>query len=128
MYEEVINLESFDIGNVVVGKITGIEKYGIFVNINEQYSGLIHISEVSDRFVSNLNNYGEIGDEIRVRIIGKEEETKHLRLSIKDLDYKIKAQKNPKIVETENGFNTLREKLPIWIEKKLKEIEENATK
>lgn len=118
-------MEGVEVGNIVIGKVTGIEKYGIFVNIDNQYSGLIHISEISDRFVQNINNYAEIGEELRVRVIEKNEKNKQLKLSIKDLDYKINKNQNPKIQETEHGFNTLREKLPIWIEKKLNEIEKS---
>ena len=38
-------------GEIVTGCVTGIEKYGIFVSLDEYYSGLIHISEISDFFV-----------------------------------------------------------------------------
>ena len=112
-----------EIGNVLTGKVTGIENYGIFVNIDDKYTGLIHISEVSDRFVANLNNYAEIGEELRVRVIGKDDEKGQLKLSIKDLDYRINKKRNTKIEETEKGFETLREKLPEWMKEKLAEIE-----
>ena len=41
----------YDKGKIVTGQVTGIEKYGIFVSLDEFYSGLIHISEISDGFV-----------------------------------------------------------------------------
>ncbi len=115
-----------EIGNVLTGKVTGIEKYGIFVNIDDKYTGLIHISEVSDRYVANLNNYAEIGEELRVRVIGKDDEKGQLKLSIKDLDYRVNKKRSTKIEETVNGFKTLREKLPEWMKEKLSEIEENG--
>ena len=39
-------------GRVVSGVVTGIEKYGVFIGLDEFYSGLIHISEISHGFVS----------------------------------------------------------------------------
>ena len=43
-------------GEIVTGCVTGIEKYGIFVSLDDYYSGLIHISEISDFFVKNPIN------------------------------------------------------------------------
>ena len=47
---------------IVEGVVTGIEDYGIFVNIDNEYTGLIHISEISDDFVRNINDYVNKGD------------------------------------------------------------------
>ena len=47
---------------VVEGCVTGIEKYGIFVTLDEYYSGLIHISEISDNFVRDINKFVNIGE------------------------------------------------------------------
>jgi len=121
-------MKELEIGSILTGKVTGIENYGIFVNIDDKYTGLIHISEVSDRFVSDLNHYVEIGEEIRVRVIEFDENKKQLKLSIKDLDYRINKKRNTKIKETEKGFETLREKLPVWMKEKLSKIEENENK
>ena len=115
-------MSSYKVGDVVYGYVTGIEKYGIFVSIdNNKYTGLIHISEINDRFISNLNDYATIGETIRVRIIGINNEFQ-FKLSVKDLDYRISKNRSNRIKETVHGFETLREKLPYWIEKKLKEI------
>jgi len=72
-------MKELEIGSILTGKVTGIENYGIFVNIDDKYTGLIHISEVSDRFVSDLNHYVEIGEEIRVRVIEFDENKKQLK-------------------------------------------------
>ena len=45
-------------GDMVKGKVTGIEKYGIFVSINDGVTGLIHISEIYDAFVKNTRING----------------------------------------------------------------------
>ncbi|MDD4036009.1 MAG: CvfD/Ygs/GSP13 family RNA-binding post-transcriptional regulator [Bacilli bacterium] len=108
-------------GEVVMGSVTGIKSYGIFVNIDENYNGLIHISEISDDFIRNINDYVNIGETINVRIIGIDGKTNKLKLSIRDLDYKIDKSDREEIIETKHGFNTLEKNLPEWIN--IKKIE-----
>ena len=115
-------MAKYEVGDIVKGCVTGIEKYGIFVNLDEYYTGLIHISEVSDLYVRNINDYVEIGQLIKCKIIDKNEEEKHLKLSIKNIDYQIGRKKLKKITETENGFKTLEKKLIKWERSKLDEI------
>ena len=108
-------------GQIVEGIVTGIESYGIFVSLNEYYTGLIHISEISHNFVSNIHDYVNIGDTICVEILNVDENEGHLNLSIKNINYRKKSyKKRKKIIETSNGFNTLAYRLPRWIEESLK--------
>jgi predicted RNA-binding protein with RPS1 domain len=100
---------------VVEGCVTGIEKYGIFVTLDEYYSGLIHISEISDGFVRDINKVADIGETIRVRVIDTDDDTFHVKLSIKNLNYRLVKKKNTNIRETEHGFNTLENQLTTWI-------------
>ena len=104
-------------GEVVEGLVTGIEQYGIFIGLNEYYSGLIHISEISDGFVKDVNNFVNIGEPIKVRVLECDDDTFHVKLSIKNLNYRINRNKT-KIIETGSGFEVLKEQLPIWINEK----------
>ena len=116
-------MTKYKCGKIVEGTVTGIETYGIFVSLDEYYSGLIHISEVSHNFVKNVHDYVKIGDTIYVEIIGIDEETSHLSLSIKNIKYIKRASfKKKKIQETPLGFKTLAYKLPIWIEESIKKM------
>ena len=110
-------------GRVVRGTVTGIESYGVFVSCDDYYTGLIHISEISHGFVKNINDFVKIGDLIQVEILDVDEELGHLKLSIKNIDYKKKLSLKRKMIkETPLGFKTLEYKLPIWIEESLKKI------
>ena len=102
---------------IVEGCVTGVESYGIFVTLDEYYSGLIHISEISDGFVRDINKVANIGETIRVRVLDSDDDTFHVKLSIKNLNYRMK-RKNTKIEETPHGFATLKDNLPRWIEQK----------
>ena len=106
-------------GDIVKGTVSGLTDYGIFVKINNEYDGLIHISSISERFVRNISDYASLNDIINVEILDIDEEQKKMKLSIKNIKYKDKTIVG-RITETEHGFNTLKEQLPIWIEKNLK--------
>lgn len=108
-------------GDILMVKVTGIEEYGIFVLVDKEYSGLIHISEISDKFVRNITDYVTIDEEILALVIDCDEQEKRLKLSIKNLDYKLDGSINP---DKEKGFSSLKEQLPIWI-KNYKEENEN---
>lgn len=114
-------------GKIVKGTITGIEEYGAFVSLDEYYSGLIHISEISHGFVKNIEDYVKIGDIIYVEVLDVDEELCQLKLSIKNITYRRNSSfRRKKIRETSLGFKTLAYKLPIWIDESLKKIKNTS--
>ncbi len=116
-------MSKFKKGRIVRGTVTGIESYGVFVSCDDYYTGLIHISEISHGFVKNINDYVKIGDLIFVEILDVDEEMGHLKLSIKNIEYRKNiAFKKRRIKETPLGFKTLEYKLPIWINESLEKI------
>ena len=113
-------------GKVVKGTVTGIEKYGAFVSLDEYYSGLIHISEVSHGFVKDINEFFKTGDIIYVEVLEVDENLSQLKLSIKNISYKKKPfVKKQEIRETSLGFKTLGLMLPVWIEKSSKNVKKD---
>ena len=115
-------------GKVVKATVTGIESYGVFVSLDEYYSGLIHISEISHDFVHNIHDFVKIGEEINVEILEVDEELSQLKLRIKNINYRdFKQRPKRKIKETPLGFKTLEYKLPIWIEQKLQKNRQENT-
>ena len=120
-------MTKFTKGKVIEATVTGIEPYGIFVSLDEYYSGLIHISEISHNFVKDVHDYVKVGDVIYTEIIDIDEQSCHLSLSIKNIKYKKNTgYKKKKITETPLGFKTLAYKLPIWIEESLQKIEKTS--
>ncbi len=116
--------EEYKVGDIIKGQVTGIEKYGIFVNIDPWYDGLIHISEVSDSFVRDIHDFVKIGETIYCQILDVNEDNLQLKLSIKNINYKANNSNNP-IKETRKGFLPLKEQLPIWLEEKVKIYQKN---
>lgn len=120
-------MENFKKGRIVKGVVTGIEPYGIFIKFDDNYNGLIHISEISEKFVKNPADFVNIGEIIDVEILDINEQTSQMKLSIKNIRYKQKSNSKRKIiVETSLGFKTLKYKLPFWIEENLKKHKKNT--
>ena len=71
-----------EIGSIVEGKVTGITKFGAFVLLPGGQSGLVHISEIANAFVSDVNDYLHMGDMVKVKILSINEAGK-INLSIK---------------------------------------------
>lgn len=116
-------MANYHVGDIVEAKVSGITNYGIFVNVKNDYNGLIHISEISEYYVKNINDYVSLGENILCEIIEIEAEEKQLKLSIKNIDYKL-TPRYGNIKDTEDGFKILQMNLPIWTREKLSEIKE----
>ena len=113
-------MNDFIVGNVVKGEVTGVESYGIFIKFENGYTGLIHISEITEKFVKDINTYAQLGETIYAEIKSIDEENKKCILSVKGLNYRI--DENRKVKESVRGFSPLKQHLPIWIEEKYKEL------
>ena len=72
----------FEVGAILAGKITGITKFGAFVSIAPGKSGLVHISEISSTYVSDIRNHLTEGQEVMVKVIGIDKSGR-MNLSIK---------------------------------------------
>lgn len=59
----------YEIGDVLEGKVTGITKFGAFVSLPDGQSGLVHISEVANAFVNDINEFLSVGQTVKVKLI-----------------------------------------------------------
>lgn len=71
-----------EIGSVYEGRVTGITKFGAFVQLAPGKSGMVHISEVANTFVDDISNYLKIGQEVKVKLIAIDAQGR-VNLSIK---------------------------------------------
>ncbi len=71
-----------EIGAIQEGKVTGITKFGAFVLLTGGKSGLVHISEIANAYVNDVNDYLKVGDAVKVKILSVNEAGK-INLSIK---------------------------------------------
>jgi len=106
-------------GSVVTGRVTSLQDYGVFVQVDD-YVGLIHISEISDRFVRDVRDYLAVGDVVDLKVIEIDESEKKLRLSYKA----IRRRSINKHYEI--GFKSIEEKFDGWVEQKKEEMKNDV--
>ncbi|MBE6732498.1 MAG: S1 RNA-binding domain-containing protein [Ruminococcaceae bacterium] len=70
------------VGDIVEGKITGITNFGLFVDIGEGKSGMVHISEVARTYVNDIREHFKENDQVKAKVLTVSEEGK-ISLSIK---------------------------------------------
>ena len=73
-----------EVGEILEGKVTGITKFGAFVQLPGSISGLVHISEIANAFVNDVNDYLTMGETVKVKVVSINEAGK-INLSIKQV-------------------------------------------
>lgn len=69
-------------GQIVEGKITGITNFGVFVDLGDSKSGMVHISEVAQTYVSEIRDFVKENDVVKVKVLSISDDGK-ISLSIK---------------------------------------------
>ncbi len=114
----------YEAGQIVEGKVTGIQSYGAFVALDDETQGLVHISEVTHGFVKDINEHLAVGDVVNVKVIQVDEDKNKISLSIratieapkKENTHPAKRKQQPRVQEQDNaGFNTMKDKLEEWM-------------
>jgi len=77
--------DDVEVGHIYIGKVKRITNFGAFVEIAPGKDGLVHVSELSDKFVKTVEEVVKIGDEIKVKVIGIDE-LGRVKLSKKQAD------------------------------------------
>ena len=70
------------VGEIVEGKIVSVKEYGVFVSLPDELSGMVHISEIANDYVSDINSFVKLGDTVKVKVMNIGEDGK-ISLSIK---------------------------------------------
>jgi S1 RNA binding domain protein len=93
---------SIEVGSKLQGKVTGITNFGAFVELADGSTGLVHISEVADNYVKDINDHLKVGDPVEVKVINVEKDGK-IGLSIKKAKDRPEAPKSHTHTHTHSG-------------------------
>lgn len=74
--------EEAEVGKIYDGVVSKVEAYGAFVDVSPSISGLVHVSEISDKYVSDTSLFLKEGDKVKVKVIGIDDQGR-VNLSIK---------------------------------------------
>ena len=80
---DVLKLEDLKEGMVLTGTVRNVIDFGAFVDIGVKHDGLVHISEMSEKFIKNPSNIVSVGDVVKVKVIKIDKERQKVGLSMK---------------------------------------------
>ncbi len=120
----------FKVGDIIIGKVNQIRPYALFLTFEDGTNGLLHISELSDGYIRDIEKFGSVGDDIKVKVLSVDESNGFLRVSYKAIPeserYSTHDNSNRHIPQfDEADFTDLESKLPEWIEETLIKAKEN---
>ncbi len=83
--EDILKFEDIKIGDVLKGTVRNVTAFGAFVDIGLHNDGLVHISELSKKYVKDPNEIVSVGDVVEVKVISKEDKQEKISLSMKQV-------------------------------------------
>lgn len=115
---------SYKIGEDILGIINQVRPYALFLTFEDGTNGLLHISELSDDYIRDIEKFGSVGDQLKVRVLSIDPTNGFLRVSFKAIpeSERFSTHQNqnhmvPKVNKEE--FSDLEKKLPEWISETL---------
>ncbi|MCF0108444.1 MAG: S1 RNA-binding domain-containing protein [Bacilli bacterium] len=117
------------VDEILLGTVTGLKPYALFLTFEDGSQGLLHISEISDSYIRDIEKFGSIGDQMKVKILSIDSANGFMRVSLKQVPeeeafstHSNNRRKAPEV--TNEDFKILEENLPKWIENTLANTKE----
>lgn len=84
------------LGEIIEGKVTGITSFGAFVELPDGKTGLVHISEIAEEYVKDINDFLKVNDMVKVKVISVDPKGK-IGLSIKQIIERRRKPVRPQV-------------------------------
>ncbi len=90
--------ERHPIGSIITGEVSSITDFGVFVKVDDEIEGLIHVSQLSHEKVENPGDHCKVGDKVKAMVIDIDENKKKVSLSVKDFLNRLEKQEIQKYI------------------------------
>lgn len=97
---------SVEVGKIYSGKVSGLTKFGAFVKLESGESGMVHISEVADTFVSEIKDFLSEGQDVKVKVLKIDEKGRYNFSIKKAVETERRPTPTPK-VRKETSFEDM---------------------
>ena len=119
----------YEVGQLLIGRVESVKPYALFLTFDDDIKGLLHISEISNAYIRDIEKFGTVGDEMKVKVLSIDEHNGFMRVSLKQVpeEDRFSTHSNDKrhIPEVDReAFKDLEEHLPKWIEDTLAKAKE----
>ena len=91
-FANIFKIEDVKVGMIVPGMVTNITRFGAFIDIGVKQDGLVHVSEIANRFITDPNEVLKLNDKVQVKVTEVDPVRKRIALSIKQALQKQKTQ------------------------------------
>ena len=116
-------MSAYQIGEIYTVKIKEVKPYAAFIIFDDGTLGMLHISELSDKFINDIERYVSSGDSISVKLLEIDTKNWFARVSYKQVPDELKFTNHVNVRKAldkdEETFKTLKEKIPQWIKEEL---------
>ena len=125
-YKNYKNYKKIKNGDIIKAKITAVKPYGAFIETRDGRAGLIHISEITNCFVFDINSYLKEGEIVEVKVLSVKDNKINATLNFykRDCDEK-KITNSLDTLNFRYGFDTLKRNMYEWKNKAFLEMEKN---
>jgi uncharacterized protein len=108
-FANIYSMEEVTVGMVLPGMVTNITRFGAFIDIGVKQDGLVHVSEIAHRYISDPSEALKLGQQVMVKVTDVDLSRKRIALSIKQADEKPGAtQHAPKAKGQERGSHSFK--------------------
>ena len=106
---------AIEVGNIVDGTVSGITKFGVFVDLGEKQTGLVHISEVAHGYVEDINTVLKVEDAVKVKVLSID--GNKIGLSIRQTQPKegMDEEKRPHRVQSTQSIESFEVKMKSFL-------------
>ena len=106
---------AIEVGNIIDGTVSGITKFGVFVDLGEKKTGLVHISEVAHGYVEDINTVLKVEDPVKVKVLSIE--GNKIGLSIRQTQSKETAseERRPRRVQSKQSAEAFEAKMKSFL-------------
>jgi uncharacterized protein len=99
-FANIYKIEDVKPGMIVPGQVTNITRFGAFVDIGVKQDGLVHVSEIANRYISDPNEVLKLNDKVQVKVTDVDLPRKRIALSIKQAQIADRGKVNPERTTT----------------------------
>ncbi len=103
---ELLDIKSLKVGMELMGVVRNVIDFGAFVDIGVHQDGLVHLSEMSDSYISHPSQILKVGDNVSVRVIGVDLDKNRIALSMKTPNAPKPPKTKTKTTDTDKNDNT----------------------
>lgn len=119
----------YEVDQLIIGRVEAVKPYALFLVFDDDVKGLLHISEISDSYIRDIEKFGTVGDEMKVKVLSIDEHNGFMRVSLKQVpeEERFTTHSNEKrhIPEVDKtSFKALEDHLPEWIQSTLAKAKE----